>query len=110
MASKIEFVQYAAEQCRNAGGITYKKMFGDYGLYCDGKIFALVCDDEFFLKITSNVKEAHPELPEKPPYDGAKNYFVIEDIDNSEKLGELVSETVKQLPEPKPRKPKRNNK
>lgn len=110
MASKIEFVQYAAEQCRNAGEITYKKMFGDYGLYCDGKIFALVCDDEFFLKITSNVKEAHPELPEKPPYDGAKNYFVIEDIDNSEKLGELVSETVKQLPEPKPRKPKRNSK
>ncbi len=108
MASKIEFVRYAAEQCRNAGEITYKKMFGDYGLYCNGKIFALVCDDEFFLKITQSVKLSHPELPEKPPYDGAKNYFVIEDIDNSEQLGELVCETVKQLPEPKPRKPKKS--
>ena len=31
MASRIEFVEYVAEQCGGAGEITYKKMFGEYG-------------------------------------------------------------------------------
>ena len=42
MASKPEFVQYIADQLSDAGAITYRKMFGEYGMYCDGKIFALI--------------------------------------------------------------------
>lgn len=106
MSSKIEFVEYAAEQCRGAGDIVFKKMFGEYALYCGGKIFALVCDDQLFVKITDEVKAKYPKLPEKPPYDGAKNYFLIEDVDNAEYLTKLVSMTVKALPEPKPKTPK----
>ena len=109
MASKPEFVEYVAEQCRGAGEITYKKMFGDYGLYCGGKIFALVCDDEFFVKITAKTKEKYPELPEKPPYDGAKNYFLVDNIDDREFMTELVTATCAALPEPKPKKPKNRN-
>ena len=40
MASKIEFVEFIVDQLQEAGLITYKKMFGEYGIYCDGKIFA----------------------------------------------------------------------
>lgn len=106
MSSKPEFVEYVAEQCRGAGTITYKKMFGEYGLYCGGKIFALVCDDQFFVKITEAGKKYG--LPEKPPYDGAKDYFLVEDIDNAEFLTELVTVTCNALPEPKPKKPKKS--
>ena len=52
MASKAEFVEYIADQLSGAGQITYRKMFGEYGMYCDGKIFALICGDELFIKIT----------------------------------------------------------
>ena len=45
MASNPSFVQYIADQCSGAGEIITKKMFGDYGIYCDGKIFGLICDD-----------------------------------------------------------------
>ena len=45
MASNEDFVQYIADQCGGAGEIVTKKMFGDYGIYCDGKIFGLICDD-----------------------------------------------------------------
>lgn len=107
MSSKQEFVEYVSEQCRSAGEITYKKMFGEYGLYCDGKIFALVCDDEFFVKITEPVKTKYPELSEKPPYDGAKNYFLIENVDDADYLTELVTLTCAALPSPKPKKPKK---
>ncbi|MDE7271264.1 MAG: TfoX/Sxy family protein, partial [Acetatifactor sp.] len=46
MASNPEFVQYIADQLTDTGQITYRKMFGEYGFYCDGKIFALVCDNQ----------------------------------------------------------------
>ena len=104
MASKVGFVEYVAEQCRGAGEITYKKMFGEYALYCNGKIFALVCDNEFFVKITDKTKEKYPDLPEKPPYDGAKNYFFVENVDNADFLTELVTATCAALPEPKQKK------
>lgn len=50
MASNPEFVQYIADQLAPAGQVTYHKMFGDYGVYLDGKMFALVCDDQLFIK------------------------------------------------------------
>ena len=107
MASRIEFVEYVAEQCGGAGEITYKKMFGEYGLYCDGKFFGCVSDDEFFVKITDKVKERFPDLPEKPPYDGARTSFCVENVDDRDFLTELVTETCAALPEPKPKKSKR---
>ena len=79
MASGLEFVQYAADQLRDVGEITDRKMFGEYGLYCDGKIFALVCDDQLFVKITEAGRSlaAAQELPEAPPYEGAKPRKVL---------------------------------
>ena len=50
--SNADFVQYIADQCSGAGEIVAKKMFGDYGIYCNGKIFGLICDDCFYLKPT----------------------------------------------------------
>lgn len=107
MASKIEFVEYVADQLREAGAITYKKMFGEYGVYCDGKIFALICDDRLFIKITEAGRRRWPDLPELPPYEGAKNYFLVEDVDEREMLTELVVATCGELPEPKPKKRKK---
>ena len=52
MASQLDYVQYVADQAAGAGVITFRKMFGDYGIYCDGKIFGLICDDRFFVKPT----------------------------------------------------------
>ena len=40
MASHPDFVNYMAEQLREAGAIRSRKMFGEYGLYCDDVFFA----------------------------------------------------------------------
>ncbi len=104
MASRLEFVQYIAEQLHDAGDITYRKMFGEYGLYCDGKNFALVCDDQLFIKITDVGRRLCPELREAAPYEGAKNYFLIEAVDNRDTLVSLATATCAALPEPKPKK------
>jgi TfoX/Sxy family transcriptional regulator of competence genes len=107
MASNSDFVQYIADQCSGAGEITVKKMFGDYGIYCDGKIFGLICDDCFYLKPTEEVRPLMRVVDMRPPYEGAKNYFYIADVDDRDYLSLIVRETCKVLPEPKPKKKKR---
>ena len=104
MASSPDFFQYIADQCAGAGEIVTKKMFGDYGIYCDGKIFGLICDDAFYLKPTDAVRPLLHTVDMRPPYDGAKDYFFIEDIDDRDYLKMLVVETCKVLPAPKPKK------
>lgn len=106
MASSIDFVQYIVDQCSKAGDIVAKKMFGDYGIYCDGKIFGLICDDKFFLKPTETVRPLLRKAELRPPYEGAKDYFYIADVDDHDYLSELVIETCKSLPEPKSRRKK----
>ncbi|MDE6949617.1 MAG: TfoX/Sxy family protein [Lachnospiraceae bacterium] len=107
MASNPEFVQYIADQLCGAGEITYRKMFGEYGMYLDGKIFAVICENQLFVKVTEAGRKMRPELEEAPPYEGAKNYLLVEDIDDKEALVEFVAATCKELPPPKPKKKKK---
>ena len=101
MASSTDFVQYIADQCSGAGEIVTKKMFGDYGIYCDGKIFGLICDDCFYLKPTEAVLTLLRIVDMRPPYEGAKEYFYIADVDDRDYVSTLVRETCKALPAPK---------
>ena len=104
MASNADFVQYIADPCSGAGDIVAKKMFGDYGIYCNGKIFGLICDDHFYLKPTDEVRPLLRQIDMRPPYEGAKPYFYIADVDDRDYLSSLVKETCRHLPDPKPKK------
>ena len=104
MASNADFVQFIADQCSGAGEIVTKKMFGDYGIYCNGKIFGLICDDRFYLKPTEAASTLLKKKELLPPYEGAKDYFYIADVDDRDYLSILVRETCKALPEPKKKK------
>jgi TfoX/Sxy family transcriptional regulator of competence genes len=98
MASNQNFVDFVIEQIENAGEITAKKMFGEYGIYADGKIFGLVCDNKLFVKPTKSGREFIGNVVEAPPYDGAKSAFLIEDkIEDREWLSELIRISVKEL-------------
>ena len=106
MARNADFVQYIADQCSGAGDIVAKKMFGDYGIYCNGKIFGLICDEHFYLKPIDEVRPLLRQIDMRPPYEGAKPYFYIADVDDHDYLSALVRETCRHLPEPKPKKKK----
>ena len=85
-----------------------RKMFGEFGLYSGGKIFALICDDRLFVKPTEGGRAFIEEVVESPPYPGAKPSFLIEGrIEDPQWLSELVRITARELPAPKPRKRKK---
>ncbi len=105
MASDQSFVDYVCDQLAPAGEIIHKKMFGEYGLYCQDKIFALVCDNRLYFKPTEAGREfiGSPEMA--PPYPGAREYFLIEEkLEDSEWLTALLRCSLPELPAPKPRR------
>ncbi|HNR08678.1 MAG TPA: TfoX/Sxy family protein [Saprospiraceae bacterium] len=107
MASDQKFVDYITDQIRGAGDIVAKKMFGEYGIYSDGKIFGLICDNKLFIKPTNSGRKFIGEAVEAPPYPGAKPSFLIgEKIEDHEWLSELVRISLKELPEPKQKRKK----
>ena len=97
MASHPDFVNFVADQLREAGTIRSRKMFGEYGLYCDGVFFAVICDDQFFVKITPEGQAAFPNLPKAPPYEGARDSFLVEDVEDREQMTALVRITCEAL-------------
>ena len=97
MASNTDFVQYVVDQCADAGEITARKMFGDYGIYCHGKIFGLICDDRLYIKPTEAGRRLLRKEDLRPPYDGAKDYFYIAEVDDSQYLASLVNRRKEKL-------------
>lgn len=89
--------------------VAARKMFGEYALYYQGKVVALVCDNTLFVKITASGQEfVGKDYQEGPPYPGAKPYLIIdnEKIEDNDWLMELIQITAAELPTPKPKKKK----
>lgn len=107
MATSKEFVDFILDQIDKAGVIEAKKMFGDYGLYADGKLVGMICDDKLFIKPTEAGRAYIRNVVELPPYEGAKPNFLIEErIDDRKWISELIRITYRELPESKPKKKK----
>ena len=84
-------------------------MFGEYAIYCEGKVVALVCDNQLFVKPTSGGRSFAGRGAEAPPYPGAQAHLLIGDeLDDREWISRLIRISQKELPVPKPRKPKRS--
>lgn len=108
MASDSGFVEFVAEQMENAGVMTYRKMFGEYALYCNGKIIALICENQLFIKPTKAGRNYITNIIEAPPYSGAKPYFLITDqLENKDWICNLIKITAEELPAPKPKSAKK---
>ena len=107
MASDPDFVRYVCDQMSGAGDIASRKMFGEYAVYCDAKVVALVCDNQCFVKQLDVARQLLGTAPEAAPYPGAKPHFVIDDLlDDRHALAQLIRAITDALPPPKPKRAK----
>ena len=105
MASDIGFVEFVIDQIEPDLEMTHRKMFGEFGLYSRGKIIAVICDDQLFVKPTEAGREYIGEPEMAPPYPGAAPRFLITDkLEDGAWLSELLRVTYDALPAPKPKK------
>ena len=81
-------------------------MFGEYGLYYKGKMFGLICDDTFFVRVTESGSEIAGRIGKGFPYPGAKPAFKISGAKANDHpwLMQLVESTANELPLPKKKK------
>jgi TfoX/Sxy family transcriptional regulator of competence genes len=108
MATREATVAHIFDQAGLGARLTSRKMFGEYALYLDGKVVALVCDDELFLKPTAPGKVWLGEVSAAPPYPGAKDHYrLVDELDDPERLRDALLVTAQALPAPKPIKKKK---
>ena len=108
MSSDQSYVDYVCEQIAAAGSISHRKMFGEYAVYCDGKVVALVCDNQFFVKLTDAGCRLLGQVTQGLPYPGAKPWIVADEyLDDVEFVTRLVRVTAAALPLPAPKKPRK---
>ena len=105
MASDLDFIEFVIDQVQNAGVISCRPMFGGHTLYCEGKVVALICDNQLFVKPTKAGRSFIGDVVEAPAYEGAKPSFLIEEqLEDKEWISRLIKLTEEELPVPKPRK------
>ena len=110
MSTSADRIIYLSDQLTSLGSrIRTRKMFGEYALYCDERVVALICDDQVFVKITDPGKAfVGSKYQEGYPYPGAKPAMLIggDIIENKEAFAQLIDITAKAVPPMKPKKPK----
>jgi TfoX/Sxy family transcriptional regulator of competence genes len=111
MASDLDFVEYVLDQVQDAGDVSHRKMFGEYAVYCRGKVVALICDNQLFVKPTGPGRAFIGDVTEAPAYPGAKpSFLVLEQLEDRDWMTRLFRLTEAALPPPKPRKKKKHAK
>lgn len=106
MASDFTFVQFVCDQIDRAGIISYRKMFGEYMVYCNDKPLVLICDNTAFVKMRDEIKDLMEGAQTGHPYDGAKLHYIL-DVDNQEFATMIVKtlEKITDYPKSKKKKP-----
>lgn len=101
MSSKKEYLDFIMEQLSGLDDVSFRAMMGEYILYCRGKVVGGIYDDRLLIKPTEAALRLIPDAPLELPYEGAKEMYLVEEVDNSELLCRLFSETADRLPAPK---------
>jgi len=104
MATSQDTIHYICDEAGFGSQLTFRKMFGEYALYLDGKVVALVCGDQLFLKPTDQGRRYLRQVALAPPYPGAKDHFLLAaELDDPERLHAALEITARALPVLKPK-------
>lgn len=95
MASTKEYRDFILEQLSKVPDVTCRPMMGEFLLYSEGVLFGGIYDDRLLIKIVLENKQY--KMLESIPYDGAKPMYLVDDVDDKEKLAEIVKSTAKGL-------------
>ena len=104
MASSREYLDFILEQLSDLEGISYRSMMGEYVLYYKRRIFGYICDDRLLVKPVPSAASYMPDARHEPPYPGARDMLLVDNVDSREYLSGLVEAMYGELPEPKEKK------
>lgn len=105
MSSSKEYLNFVLEQLSDLDGITYRTMMDEYILYFQGRIFGGIYDDRLLVKPVPSAVSLMPSARREPPYEGAKEMLLVDDVDDGKLLAKLVLAMYDELPASKRKSP-----
>lgn len=108
MATRKDTIAFVLERLGHPDRFSVRAMFGEYAIYADGKVVALVCDDQLFVKILPSSAVLAKHCEEVPPFPGAKRYYLVteDQLSSLRSLPDLLIAMAATVPAQK-RKPKK---
>ena len=107
MASDASMATFVCDQASESSRVTSRRMFGEYAVYCRGKVVAFICRNQLYVKPTPGARALVDHPVEGAPYPGGKPYLLItERLDEREWPSRLLETAASELPEPAPKRPK----
>jgi TfoX/Sxy family transcriptional regulator of competence genes len=97
MASSKNYRDFILEQLSLLNNITCKSMMGEYLLYYNGVLFGGIYDDRLLVKIVDSNKKYNME--ESIPYETAKPMYLVDEVDDQDKLKDIILDTCRGLKE-----------
>ena len=79
MATQKETIAFLLQKLRPLERFSARPMFGEYALYADGKVVALVCDDLLYVKILPASQQLESVCEQGTPYPGARPHYIVEE-------------------------------
>ena len=97
MASTKEYRDYILEQLDVAGfsDVQCRPMMGEYLLYVDGVLVGGIYDDRLLVKCVEG--NAGFDMEKVVPYPGAKPMWLMGEVDDRERLKEVILKTMERL-------------
>ena len=104
MATSKEYFDFVCGQLDGIGGVTGRKLFGEYLIYIHEKPVLLVCDNTVMVKKVPELAALFSGAPEDVPYEGARPHYVL-DIEDRElvRAAVEVQMCIRDRPWPAPR-------
>jgi DNA transformation protein len=105
MSTSKQTIEFILSKLRDHR-FTARAMFGEYALYVEGKVVALVCDDRLYVKIVPAAQALETECEKGNPYPGAKLHYLIEEgqLSTIHDLPALLLAVARSRPEKKRRR------
>ena len=104
MSASKDYLNFILDQLSEVDGVTFRPMMGEYIIYIDGKIAAYVCDDRLLVKPFPAAERLMPDAKREPPYEGAKDMLLVENVDDRAFLKTLFTAIYPDLPMPRSKK------
>lgn len=104
MATSREYALFVENLFREVDGFSMKRMFGEYGIYLQGRVLGFLCDEQILLQDTPIARKLLPNAERKELFPGSKLFIIFSDEGNHHLLQSVAQAMWEELPVPKPRK------
>lgn len=80
MNASPEYLEYVMDKLSKTGNVKSRAMFGGYGIFHEGLMFALISEDVLYFKVNDSNRDMYKNARSKPFPHGVSYWEVPDDV------------------------------